>query len=423
MMMNKRLKSILTAAVAAMTMAFVSPGAFATDTVVLADGTKVEGEIVREVNGAVWLKTMVGGLESTKFYGPTQVKEIIRDSGEEPAPATPVSSRKPEADSNARNGVPRVAVITLEGMVGTYFASKPMKEAIEILEEENIDVVVFKVNSGGGALIEIEPMQRVIAEEYKPRFQVVAWIESAISAAAMTSHVIEDIYFMPQGNYGACTGFNGSTMVTIEGRVLEEALYLMERASHEGGKDPAIMKSMQIWEPLSASVDEYGEVTWYQNEDGDTLVNRKGQILTFNSQNAEQLGFSKGTVDTLDELVQAIGYTEYELVGEKEHGLIHPVSKAERHMRDWREGVASGERRLQEFLVKYEMSKGNADAAQDKRLRGTFLGLARRELAQILRVLDEHPNLAIFQLGALPEQIDEWEYEERKILDEIARRD
>ncbi len=417
----KRWCSALTASVLVLAMA---PGAFADDTVVLKDGTRVQGEIVREVSGAVWLKMMVGGVERTEFYAPNQIQEILRDTGDEPEPETPLNRRESASESNARDtGAPRVAVITLEGMVGTYFAAKPMQEAVELLEEEDIDIVVFKVNSGGGALIEIEPMQRTIIEMYKPRFQVVAWIESAISAAAMTSHVIEDIYFMDQGNYGACTGFFGASLVAMDGRDLEQVLYDMERMSDEGGKDPKIMRSMQIDEPLSASIDEYGEVTWYQNEDGDYLVNPDGQILTFNSQNAEKFGFSRGTVNTLDELVQAMGYPEYELVGEFDPALIHPVSKAEKHMREWREGIKNGEQRLIEYMIKYDLSKANAEAAQDRRERGTFIGRARRELGQILRVLDKHPNLALFQLGALPEQIDEWEYNERRILDELARRD
>ena len=49
-------------------------------------------------------------------------------------------------------------------------------------------------------------MSDVIHEQYKKKFRTVAWIDSAISAAAMTAHCLEEIYFTPQGNYGAARG-------------------------------------------------------------------------------------------------------------------------------------------------------------------------------------------------------------------------
>jgi len=417
-----RTTRLLTMLMAVVMLGVLAPWAMATDTIVLKDGTKIQGEIVREVNGAVWLKTTIGGLETTKFYGPTQVSEILRDSGDAPAPETPVNARVEVSDVAGRDGVTRIAVITLEEMVGTYMSAKPLLDGIPALEAEGVDVVVLKINSGGGALIEIAPLQRAIVDELKPRFRVVSWIESAISAAAMTSHVVEDIYFMPEGNYGACTGWRGN-LVAMKGLGLEKVLYDMEKASVEGRKDPKIMRAMQIDQPLSASIDEYGEVSWYLNEDGDYLVNPEGNILTFNSETASKYGFSQGTARTIDELAQQMGYTEYEYVGEHVDGLLFPVSKAEKQMRKWREGIARAEKRLNEFYAKYLISVGNAAGAQDKRERGTFLGRATRELAQIERIVRDHPNIALFEMNMLPEQAKEWFRQQHEILDEIRRRD
>lgn len=424
-MMMTRTKRWITMLMSVVMLACLAPLAMATDTIVLKDGTRVEGEIVREVNGAVWLKTTIGGLENTKFYGPSQVSEILRDTGDEPAPETPVDSRLDSrikvSDVAGRDGTTRIAVITLEEMVGTYMSAKPLHDAIPALEEEGVDVVVLKINSGGGALLEIARIQNVIVNELKPRFRVVAWIESAISAAAMSTHVVEDIYFMPEGNYGACTGWYGQ-LVAVKGRGLEEVLYQMEKASQEGRKDPKIMRSMQITEPLSCSIDQYGVVTWYQNEDGDYLVNPEGNILTFNSETALKYGFSKGTARNIDELAHEMGYTEYEYVGDHVDGLMFPVCKAEKQMRKWREGIARAEKRLNEFRAKYNISVANADGAQDKRERGTFLGRATRELAQIERIVKDYPNIALFNMNMLPDQAKEWFRQQHELLDEIRRR-
>ena len=420
-MMKSRFTRWLTGAFATLAMLVSTPFAFATDTIVLKDGTTLTGEIVREVNGAVWLKTSIGGMETTQFYAPGQIESIQRNT-EQPAPETPVNRREPAPETKARSGATRIAVVSLEEMVGTYMSAKPLSEVVPMLEEENVDVVVLKINSGGGALLEIQRLQDVIVKELKPKFQVVSWIESAISAAAMTSHVVEDIYFMPEGNYGACTGWFGQ-LTAVTGRDLEEVLYMMEKASHEGGKDPLIMRAMQIPEPLSATIDQYGEVSWFKSEQGDYIVNPEGSILTFNSQNAKKFGFSKGTARTVDELARAMGYTEYEIVGEPVPGSLYPISKAEKHMLGWREGIKRAELRLTEFRVKYDISVANADSAPDKRLRGIFLGRATTELAQIERIIKEHPNLALFQLNALPEQVDEWLRQQRELLDRIRRKD
>src|SRR5690606_34230378 len=142
--------------------------------------------------------------------------------------------------------VPRIAVISLgEGgdkdMVGLFMTAEALKRAIPLLEKDNVTDVVFRIQSGGGALLEIQKLSDVIHNEFKPRFRVVAWIKSAISAAAMTAHCIEDIYFTSDGNYGACTGWYGQ-LTAVKGRDLEEVLYMMEKISARGKHDPKIMR-------------------------------------------------------------------------------------------------------------------------------------------------------------------------------------
>ena len=58
-----------------------------------------------------------------------------------------------------------------------------LERSIPMLEEEKVEIVVFRVNSGGGALSEIQKISDVIECKYKPKFRVVAWIESATACA------------------------------------------------------------------------------------------------------------------------------------------------------------------------------------------------------------------------------------------------
>lgn len=390
----------------------------AADRVVLKDGRVFEGEIVREAAGAVWIKVTVSGIERTEFFGPADIASVER-SPDAPAVASTEAARAPDAPAKSSPrtpGVKRAAVLTLEGMVGTQFSHKPLKEAIPMLEEEGVDVVVFKINSGGGLLYELSFLQDVIHDEYKPKFHVVAWIESAISAAAMTAHVIEEIYFMPQGNYGACTGYSGA-LVAMKDRGLEEVLYMMEMVSAKGQHHPAIMRSMQIDDPLSCTIKPNGDVEWYNTEEGDFLVNPAGRILTFDAGQAIRFKFAKGQAATIEELGRQLGYAELEWVGETVPGVPFPVSKAEKHQREWRKSMGEAESNLQSNFAKYQISIANAQAAQDDRERGAFVGKAARELAIMEAAFKKHPILGLFT--GIDEQ---WFEDQKELLRRLRRR-
>lgn len=415
----QRLSGLVAGLTLASVMLLVTAGnAWAADKVYLKDGRVVEGEIVREVNGSVWIDYKIGGVEQKGvFFGAGDIERIERDAASDPASSAPIKAEQAGAGGlpAKRPGEVRGVVITLEGMVGVEFAAKPLEDAIPWLEENEVDIVVLKVNSGGGYLLEIPKMHEIIQETYKKKFRTVAWIESAISAAAMSSHVLEEIYFMTDGNYGACTGWSGA-LVAVEGLGLEKALYLMERASAWGKKSPAIMRSMQIEDPLSYNKDQDGEIKWFNTEEGKYLVNPAGLILTFDAVQAAACKFSKGTADDLGTLAHLLGYNEINWLGKETPGEIFPISKAESDMREWRSGVSKANENLQSYFAKYGTAVANAQSSADLKLRGSFVGLARRHLAVIRRVAQQYPNLAY-----LNNLTDEWFRQQDKMLRDLLR--
>ncbi|MFM7242857.1 MAG: hypothetical protein ACKO40_01605, partial [Planctomycetaceae bacterium] len=140
------------------------------------DGTTVEGDLFREVDGLIWIKVMVNGKEETKMFTSSDYSKFEKLGDAAPAAATPAAPTNPaktdpkpaeaapastpaptESKPRTGNRVPRAAVLTLgEGgdkdMVGIYVMSKPLRDAIPLLKKDNVDIVVFRVNSGGGAL-------------------------------------------------------------------------------------------------------------------------------------------------------------------------------------------------------------------------------------------------------------------------------
>lgn len=419
--LSRFLASIAVIALVGIVLVGTAQPALAADKIVLKDGRVLEGEIVRELNGSVWLTYTVGGIEQRGFFAANQIETIERDVSRPTAIEAPVRADAKAAPKARRAGAPRAVVLTLEGTVGMEFAAKPLREAIPMLErelgpaEDGERVVVLKINSGGGLLLEIERLHELIEQEYKPRFRTVVWIESAISAAAMTAHIVEEVFFMPQGNYGACTGYSGP-LVAMKGRGLEEVLYKMEKVSARGQRDFKIMRSMQINEPLSANINSDGTVTWYNSDEGEYLVNPAGRILTFNASTAEQFKFSKGTAKTIDELVPLFGYEEIEWVGKEVPGSLFPITEAEQHQIEWRESVKTANGRFNEYIAKYRISIANAQSAQERDERGMFVGAARRELNIIERACKDHPNIKL--LNGIP---DEWFEEQRQLLRDLMR--
>jgi hypothetical protein len=402
---------------------FAGGRALAEDTLKLADGRVLTGEVVRELEGYVWFKYSVGGIERTQMFKPTEIQEVERDTTEATHGTAPEATPDDTPAIEPHTGVTRAAVITLgEGghkdMVGIYMTAYILKEIFPLLEEEKIDVVVFRINSGGGLGLEVQRLSDEIQNEYKPRFRVVGWIESAISAAAMTAHTIEEVYMLPNGNYGACTGFY-SLSQAVEGRELEESLYEMEKISQRGRRDPKIMRAMQIREPLSCDIDENGDVIWYQNLEGEIIVNPKGRILTFNANTAEQCHFSQGTAPDIDTLAKMMGYTEIEWVGKEVSGVPYPVCKAEQVNREFRNKIYEDEQRTNEYFIIYNQSVSIAQGTP-KEDRGKFVNRARKYLNRIKSIIKTNPNFALLRYGS-KEQFDTWVAQQEKLLRDLMK--
>lgn len=428
----KHILQRLHTAVAALAMLAVSflavAPAWAIDRIVLKDGTVVEGTIIRETDGFVWIKTKVAGIDQEKMYTPTEVKTLQREASAAPVSSGPVARADIGAPAYSGKG-PRAAIITLgsrderEGdTIGIDIQAFELMEMIPMLEEElgtdGTGVVVFRITSGGGLLLEIQRLSDVIQNEYKKRFRVVAWIDSAISAAAMTSHAIEEIYFTPQGNYGACTGWSGQ-LKAVAGRGLEEVLYQMEKISARGGYDPLVMRAMQIQVPLSATIDANGEVHFYADAtSGNILVNRDNEILTFNAATAAEVKFSRGTANTIDELAKLMGYQELTWVGKMEKGYTWPISKAEKWNINWRRQVASDQKNTQLLFTTYERLVAAAET-EPLETRGRFVNMARGSLNKLKEAARRNPNMALLTFNVFTEkELQEiWDREEKRLRD------
>ncbi len=402
----------------------------------------LEGRITKEVEGWVWFTRVQGGVETPMVLNPKDIEKIERGDSTpaESKPKTEEPAAKPSGKADdksgkprAISGVPKAAVLTLEGQVGVQFAAKPLEEAIPMLEEDGVSIVVFKINSGGGYLYEVQFLSDLVHLKYKQKFRTVAWIESAISAAAMTAHSLEEIYFLPKGNYGACTGWSGA-LDAMKGRSLEQLLLTGEKYSARGNHPPQIMRAMQISSEeselqalqisppggqLSADINPAtGEVTWYQGLEGQYTLNPKGgvHILTFNSEEAERFKFSRGTAKDVAELGKLMGYQEIEWVGKDVKGIPYPVSRAEEKQIKWRKDTTEAEENFNTYTNEYQRNVQTAQSTQDKSDRGLWIGKASRSLDFLENLVKKQPNLALFKGLS-----KDWFAQQRELLKKLAK--
>ncbi|MFO0835509.1 MAG: hypothetical protein U0638_11100 [Phycisphaerales bacterium] len=408
------------------------------DKVYLKDGRVLEGKITKELEGYVWLLQDSNGISHEEFLKPGDIDKIVRagDAGGEAAKPAEETKAEAKGETKARPGpgdTPRAAILTMEEMVGIQMAAKPLHDAIPLLEKDGVNVVVLKVKSGGGMLLEIQRISDVIHNEYKQKFRTVAWIESAISAAAMSSHCLEEIYFMPNGNYGACTGWSGQ-LVAVKGRELEGILLSMEKISARGNHPKEIMRAMQISgrdevltelqiEPpsgkLSADIDPVtGKVTWYQDHSGKYILNPIANIdiLTFNAPDAEKFKFSRGTAATKEELAKQMGYQEIEWVGKPKNGYSWPISDAEEMQLKWRADITEAQARLNEYFQKYGMAVQTAQSMQNKTDRAAWVAKARGHLDFLRQLAKRFPNI-----GLMVGINDEWFKDQEEMLRQLLK--
>lgn len=407
-MMMKRLALIGFALVIALSLTARNAVA---DKIILKDGTVLEGVIEEEQDTFIWFIVKVGSVEQRQLVAKSQIDHIERDA---PGPDVKASrtlshDRIVEKPKAIPDGATKVAFVSLRDEVGLYLNAYSLKEAVKKLEDDDPDVLVLVINSGGGAAMEVTKLSDLIDKELKKSYRVVAWVENAFSAACMTTWNCEEIYMNKGAALGANVAFsqdeNGKT-TAAKGDELEFFLRIGRKLSKRGKHDPLVMRAMQTFMALSCDIDEHGNVTWYKGDKGEYLVSPSDRILTLNSVNAVKYKIARGTADTKEELMRAMGIPEWVEVGQD----------AEKSMVEFRKNVKKLSARGNELLTKYGMALQMAQSG-DEDLRNSGIGRARSVLRQLRGMVRRAKSFETYSVFT-----PEWFAEREKELRDLAKR-
>lgn len=307
---------------------------FADDVIKTKDGKTYSGQIVSEEDGFITLEIGSGTLKKKVKIWSDDVESVTRDDdavtdSPDSSADVPEADLAAPADSSTEESTPQVIdpdtkklfVVPLEGMVGKEFRCDKIQECVDSVRDLNPDIIILLVDSGGGSLNELYQISDYLTK-LRDEYRVVTWIKSAISAAAMTAINTREIYFMRKGHMGAATAWYGPG-IAVNGPELEAWLARGARMGKSAGYDPAWIRAMIDREQECSAtrvVLPNGEVkvTWYADStSGEDVINRKGEVLTFQASDALKWRISLGTADTTEELAPLLGVTKWVEISDK----------------------------------------------------------------------------------------------------------
>lgn len=316
---------------------------------------------------------------------PSEEKPADEKSGADGAPA-------PEKADNSKKVEDVVGIgdgnayywIKLDGVLGRDISQTPVRDMVRDAREHKADVIIIEVNSRWTGRIapeyiayadpgrtatqvfRIEPITTIFTNDipkewtYKPR--LVMWVKEGRGGIAPLPFVAPEMYFHPLGQLGALGGleslFDGVGDEVVREKQRSLRLGHLEGLLRAGGYDYRIMRAMTRREYiLTLGFDANGNAVMLDRRPetaGEELLTDSGEKseaddmsavaggvgndwLTLNARTAGLLGVSKGTADSQDELLLALGLDRS---GKK------IVSKSSKIMDDWKTSLDRAERAL-----------------------------------------------------------------------------
>lgn len=194
------------------------------------------------------------------------------------------------ASDSTYEGKKRVYKFDVKEEIGPPVWRK-MQKAFEEAEEWEADLILLHMNTYGGMVIHADSMRTKILNSDIP-----VWVfidNNAASAGALISIACDSIYMRKGANIGAATVVN-QTGEAMPDKYQSYMRSTMRSTAEAKGRNPDIAQAM---------VDESIKV------DG---VSDSGKVLTFTATEAMTHGFCEGIHESVKEVLEENGFTEYE---------------------------------------------------------------------------------------------------------------
>lgn len=366
-------------------------------TLIMRDGKTITGTLISEDESSVKLAIEVAGIKGQGVYQKSDILEI-KPLADAPAPEKPKEAdkkvedtKKPEAAANT--GGPKVYVINMTGEFGRDVAFTPMEDVIADVKKFQPDILVCRfdhtfsfwgeekldVQQDNGAFdYNLEHARQIATllrerieqdKEWKTKPRLVGWVKKALGGAAFLPFVCPEIYYTSGGIHGGIGGLEFIFEGRGDERTREKQISLRraraEGLAQQGGHDSRILVAMartdyvlsvsfrdgtpKFIEGMPESPDDLLLTDDGKEKNGDVLEDiargRGNDDLTLHADLAYRIGFSKGTADTLDDLMDRMGVSRsYQVV----------KGKSDEILREWSKNVNQAEEQVTKQLREYQ---------------------------------------------------------------------
>lgn len=392
------------------------------DQLIFRDGRIIKGEIADETDTTVSMFVMVGSIKGGKatVYDKADILSVVRaaPADEEAAEVSGDEMEDPISVpvEPASPGAKVVYHIKLDGWFGKDINVSPLKQAVDAARQYNPDYLLIEVDNrwerfgedfGDEAANfdefsiadELEPVVRQdLQTHWKNPPEVVVWVKNAMAGAAFIPFFSPNVYFHSDGrmggigNLGGMFGSTGDEVV----RDKQESLRLgrAKGMANANGYDARIMEAMTMREYVLYYTMDGGRPVYYNeptpgaelltddglddNEDSmpDQVRGTGNDVLTLRAELAQKLGVSKGTADTVEDVLFYMGVLDsYQLIEDP----------AERVFDRWSETVERLVRDIPTMYREYDEIQVQGDYNERKRARGAKINILRKIISQVER--------------------------------------
>ncbi len=287
------------------------------DLVVRNDGKVFEGQVLSQNDQEVVFLPDQSDASATEHISKNSYSRLLITDAQgallkDSAPPRPVMKFSAPADPVAPPILaapkgPSYYLIPLHGEVGETVLADALEKSLADAEKRHPTVVVLDIDSPGGMVDESRQIINIL-HRYNKKLRIVALTSEDLSAAAVFTLSVKEIYVKSSSTIGAATSYMPSNLLLPP--KLEEKMQSAWRATarnsaEEGGHDPQLADAM---------IDDDRELHWetvggkpvIKEGPGDHMVSRKGKVLTLTSHEAVDCGLASGEADDLDELASAL---------------------------------------------------------------------------------------------------------------------
>lgn len=365
------------------------------DVLVLKSGKSVTGKIIEETATQVRIQISIGSLTSIVQYERSEIMSITRGTGQPAAAPDPKTPSKPVLAAAADPSGPdkkRIYTLELTGWFGEDISETPIRESVKDAKRNNADVLIVVIDNDWSLrrfgrlddikddvgqfdqLFRAEKMAPIfndeIPKEWTKQPQIVFWVKKAMGGAAFLPLNCRTIYFHSEGKMGGI-GHLSKIFGSMGDKVVREKQFSLrlghaEGMAIQGGYAPQLVKAMARDEYVLSYKIEGGKPIYLERmpqapdeflltDDGDEQEGRADDItvlargegndvLTLTADLAFKLLVSKGTTDTMDDLIYKLGIS-------RNSEMIK--GKSAQIMKSWRDGVDDAKRKLPKLWQDY----------------------------------------------------------------------